>query len=194
MDELDIEQAAKRLGRSTKTIRRWVHANRINYHVRDGKYLFSLEDLEAKRTEASPDRMDNLALLERIETLEKRVEELEHQAQKQPAVLRPAPAPYETSRPAPPRPTRLVHDGGALPEGLISFRSMAKAHNIAESTAQRAIESGRLDVVRGHWKHGRAIVQQALDAAGQRRFVELFESNLGWKPCPRCPHDVTGTQ
>lgn len=195
MDELDIEEAAKRLGRSTKTIRRWVHTNRINYRVQDGKYLFSLDDLEAKRTKESPDRLDNWALLERIEALEKHMEELEQKLEQRLAVLKPLAAEYQTSKPAPPRPTRLVHNGGQLPGGLVSFRSFADLHNVAQSTAQRAIEYGRLPVVRGHWKQGRAIVQQALDAAGQRHFYELFsESNPGFKRCSRCPHAVTPSE
>lgn len=189
MAYLNIAQASRHIGKTEKTLRRWVHSGKIPYRVENGKLYFEVSDLDAMRDKNIP-AADNEALLARIETLEQRVAELEHQVQKQPAVLRPAAARYETGKPAParPRPTRLVHDGGQLPDGLISFRSMAKAHNIAESTAQRAIESGRLDIVRGHWKQGRAIVQQALDQAGQRHFYELFETNPGFRACDACPH------
>lgn len=127
---------------------------------------------------------------ERIAELEKRIAELERLVQKQPALLRPAPATYETARPASLRPTRLVHNGGQLPDGLVGFRQFAELHNMAQSTGQRAIESGRLEVVRGKWKVGRAWVEMALDQLGRRKFFDLFFENPGFKACPQCPHNV----
>lgn len=193
MDYMDIEEAALRLGKSTKTLRRWIAARKINYRMQGAKYLFSVDDLEAKRTETSSDRVDNAALLERIEGIENALQSFSERLNKLEAYIPVTAAPAAHTRPSTLRPTRLIYDTdkGALPGDLVSFRQFADLHNIAQSTVQRAIERGRLPVQRGRWKQGRAWVEMALDGAGQRLFYELFsETYPGFKACPRCPHNV----
>lgn len=182
---LDIEQAALHIGKSHKTLRRWAHLHKIDYRMIGGRYLFAITDLDAMKNKHTP-AMDNAALLERLEAVESRLSAIETLLHERPASLRPAQPTYHT--PPALRPTRLVHNGKQLPDGLVSFRSFSDLHNIAQSTTQRAIESGRLEVVRGQWKQGRAIVQMALDAAGRHRFIELFEGNPGFRACDACPH------
>lgn len=186
---LDIEQASKRLGKSTKTLRRWVHMQKIPYRMDNRKIYFDVADLEAKRTEESPDKMDTSALLERIEGIEVSLQSISERLAQLEAQIHTAPIPA-VSRPTTLRKTHLVHNGGHLPDGLVGWRQFADLHNIAQSTVQRAIESNRLPVQRGSWKQGRATVQQALDAAGRSRFYELFCTNPGFKICATCPHDV----
>ena len=42
-----------------------------------------------------------------------------------------------------------------LPEGWIGWREMCRVHHVPESTAQKALDTGRLPCHTGHWKTGR---------------------------------------
>lgn len=84
----------------------------------------------------------------------------------------------------------IVASGGSLPDGLVSLSAFAAGHNIAQTTSRKAAEDGRLPVTRGRWKQGKVWIETALNAEQQRRFVELFASNPGFKPCERCPHET----
>lgn len=186
-----LQDAAHRLRISEKTLRRWVHQGKIEHTIDHGRYLIperALIEIEARKAAAS-----DTTLVDRIEAVETQINALSDRLSEMEKILKekyPAPAPYET-RPAPPRKTRLIHNGGQLPDGLVGWRQFADLHNIAQSTVQRAIESGRLDIVRGHWKQGRAWVEMALDAAGRQHFYELFSAtNPGFKRCGKCPHNV----
>lgn len=75
-----------------------------------------------------------------------------------------------------------------LPGGLVSWRSFSNLHGISEGTAKKAISSGRLSIVEGEWRVGKALIKGALDAQGRSRFYGLYNTNPHWKDCTDCPH------
>lgn len=116
-----------------------------------------------------------------------------------PAPVAPRPggeAPAGVSPPSRPRPARPAPDRPAspgsseMPAGLVPVAGFANLHGIHENTARKAVTVGRLPVIRNEegWKHGRAYVKEALDAAGQRAFYEQYASNANFTRCPECPH------
>lgn len=194
MQQFSIQEAAYRLRVSEKTIRRWIRDGKIENTMRDGKYLISQRAVDTIQAQKETGGYETLARrIEAVETaltqLSQRVDEIvsetvrrrETETVRQPSTLRPSRAVYTPGK------------GDTLPPGLVGWRQFADAHNIAQSTVQRAVESGRLPVVCGEWKRGRAIVKQALDAEGQRAFIALYaESYPGFKVCcSSCPASHT---
>ncbi len=106
-----------------------------------------------------------------------------------------APSPHIPAREPVPtlkRFTRISAD--TLPPGLISMSSFSQHHGARESqrsTFKAAMTAGRLPVLKGHWKSGRAWVDLALDAAGHHRFYELYHTAPWWTPCSDCPHELS---
>ena len=189
MDYLDIEQAALRLGKSTKTLRRYVHHNKMNYHMIGGKYMFSVEDLDQRRDKTVAPA-DNSALLERIEMLEDRISAISERLEKLESHTT-----YHAPETPPARAARIdrakpgSQSKSALPNGLVGLRQFADLHKIAQSTAVKAVNAGRLDVTRGSWPAGRAIVTMALTPAQQRQFIDLFAGIPSFTKCSDCPHE-----
>lgn len=95
----------------------------------------------------------------------------------------PAPRPAQRSKSAP------GPASAEMPAGLVGWRSFARAHNIGESTVQKAIESGRLQITPGEWKVDKTTIKGALDQAGRAQFYRRFRANEHWQNCPDCPHD-----
>jgi hypothetical protein len=78
---------------------------------------------------------------------------------------------------APSAPSRSVQPAHSeLPPDLVGWRQYARDLGIHESTLNKAIASGRVPVVRGHWKVGRAIIEVALDERGRQVVKELYGS------------------
>lgn len=101
---------------------------------------------------------------------------------------RPSPGQSSAARPAPMQSDEKQGDSIWLSDELVAWRSFARAHHIAETTIQKAIENGRLPVVPGEWKRGRTTYREALDAAGRHAFYEQYSSNPNFTPCQNCPH------
>lgn len=77
-----------------------------------------------------------------------------------------------------------------LPPDLVACTSFAKAHGIAKSTAQKALDTGRLECASGGpWLDGRFVIKQAFDAAGRRAFIAAYENLPSFHHCPDCPHE-----
>src|SRR5689334_7087092 len=75
---LTIQQAAKKVGKSEKTIRRWIHAGKLQAEDRGGGYLIKREDL----AEVSPHVTKEWHEQSKLADLELRVLLLEGQNEK----------------------------------------------------------------------------------------------------------------
>lgn len=203
--DITIQEAARRLGKSEKTLRRWVHDDKIPARMVEGRYVFTESDIEAHRgTQETQVGYDDL--IERIEVLEATVARLEASIEQvqvhiwdivyspleqsetrvYPNVQEKQEKPVQVGRHS-----QATHGGVfGLPDGLKGWRSFAALHGIAPSTVQKAIETGRLTIVSGKWTVGRASVQGALDATGQAKFYELWHNLPKFQTCPNCPHSL----
>lgn len=185
-----LQETAYRLHVSEKTLRRWIHQGQVEHRVDGKRYMIpdsAITSILARKDAGSYD-----VLAQRIEAVENELRAISDrlgEVERQRTIPLPTPAAGPaTSTLRHRRAEYATRPGDTLPEGLIGWRQFAAYHNIAPSTVQRAVEAGRLPVQRGRWKVGRAIVEMALDATGQHRFIELFAANPGFKACNLCPH------
>jgi hypothetical protein len=79
----------------------------------------------------------------------------------------------------------------SLPGDLVTLESFCLAHGVAKQTAMKGRASGRLPVVQGDWKSGRALVRYALDARGRAVFWLLWHALPTFHECEHCPHKTT---
>src|SRR5260221_781300 len=171
MKTVTATEAARLLRVADKTIRDWLRKGRFpsaQLIKRNGikQWSIPLADIEAvrleeeKTTESEGGLPTLPELAAQLMSLERRVAELEQ------ANL------HKTTGSTGPLPTVKLHKQTSddLPDNLVSYPQFARLHNIGASTVQKAIESGRLQVVHGQWKHSRAVVKMALDATGRSKF------------------------
>ncbi len=195
MDEyINIGEAARRLGVSEKTVRRWVkESHKLPGKIEQGRYVFAVSDLEALAQASLPPETDKRieALEYRIAELETRVgtvealyqaleEQLETKAARPPVrIHRPPRAEYtvKTEEEKEEAPAQPAGEKRALSANLVVAATYAKQHGIAPTTLQKAMTDGRLKAIPGTWVQGRATVKWALDEAGRVQFHQLYSSN-----------------
>jgi hypothetical protein len=218
MQYYGLQETAYRLHVSEKTLRRWIKQAKLEHKIDHGKYLIPENAVEAilarketkgdklltDRIEALESRINALSkwvqeqkhLLDRIERMEivmaqfsSRLSTIEDLLQQKTTPL-PAPAPATSTL----RPRHIPYASkstarSTVPDGMIDLMEFSyNMHNVAPTTAKLAVKDGRLPAHHGEWKARGARVTMALDQEGQRRFIELFETNAGFKPCcPSCP-------
>lgn len=187
-------EARETLQVDAKTFLRWLEQGNIQPQVSKADHrvkLFTHEQIEqlAEEHERTIDESDlepflpramTDSLVARIEALERKVSELEGMVRR-PEKYREVQIKkdYHTSAPA---------QGDTLPGDLVSYPQFARIHSISVSTVQKAVDAGRLAVVRGQWKQGKSIVQNALDASGRAQFYTLYHGNEHFVECAECPH------
>ena len=186
MDSVNIVEAARRLGVSDKTVRRWIHAGKLHAHFPEkNRCEIAVCDLEpflpGHLSRHASESMDL-----RIAELERRVQELEslvqdlQQKQERPKTHRASRARERTT--------------GPLPRHLVSLFVFAQQHNVAEQKVQAAIKMGLLPVKRGEWTGTEGTpVPLALDAKGRRDFYQIYQGVPPFLPCEQCPHQETRT-
>jgi hypothetical protein len=203
-DDITMTQLADRLGTSPVTAREWVKAAGIK--VTQDKYRASrklISKSDAERLALAHGRILRpippalpktlAAALDMIYLLQHRVEELEQDnTSLRSRIVETRHTPQD--RVSSPRQSRARTDASEshsdMPADLIGWRRMAQLHSIPESTAQTAIEDGRLPHIPGQWTVVRAPVRQALDRTGQAIFYQLFHTFARFKECPDCPHEM----
>jgi excisionase family DNA binding protein len=199
MKNLTIQEAARRLNISEKTLRRWVHIKKIPARLDEGRYWFAERDINAYLQAHQPHigeesiyevvyaRLDSIDT--RLDEIQKAVERLTaHLSTKEtPKILKP-PQPQYSAKATVQEEQEEKPITSTLPDGLVIATAFAKQHGVPENTANKAIESGRLPVIRGQWKVGRASPTKAWDAEGRSKFYQEYHNSPNFIRCPDCPH------
>lgn len=188
VEYVNIMEAARLLGVSDKTIRRWIHAHRLPARFpQSNRCEIAISDLEP----FSPGHVSGQKkepLESRIAALESQVQTLEWQVQQ--LLMRSATVATRTS---PRRPRERT--AGSLPAHLVFALAFAELHRIPE---QKVLTHVTMDIpllkaVRGEWTDADGIVVTlALDAKGRQAFYQLYHESPWFAPCTRCPHTLPG--
>jgi excisionase family DNA binding protein len=184
---VNIMEAARRCGVSDKTIRRWIHAQKLRaYFPQPNRCEIAVSDLEP----LLPGHLSGQGkepLEDRVATLERQVQVLERQIQQ---VL----STQGVSRGQHPSALRKRHaTTGPLPRHLVSALAFAELHHTPEQKVLTHIEISLLPIHRGAWtNHDGMPVTLAFDAKGQQAFHQLYHDTLWFVPCTHCPHTLPG--
>ncbi len=187
VEYVNIMEAARRCQVSDKTIRRWIHAQKLPVRFpHPNRCEIAVSDLEP----FLPGQMSGQS----TEPLESRVAMLEHQIQaleQQVQQVLTRSATSRTERPSSRR--RRESTTGPLPRHLVSVLAFAELHRMPEQTVHTHIAINLLPVHRGEWTdHDGMPVTRAFDAKGRQAFHQLYHEMPLFVPCKRCPHELPG--
>jgi excisionase family DNA binding protein len=184
MEYVNIMEAARHLGVSDKTVRRWIHAGKLSAHFpQPNRCEIEISHLE----QFMPGHVSGQAteaLEGHVAELEQRVLALEQQVQH---LLG-----KQESLPSCRSPKEKERTTGPLPKRLVSLLAFARHHNVAEGKVQTHISIGLLPVKRGKWtERDGTIVTLALDAKGRAAFYQIYHDVPPFMACKQCPHQAT---
>ena len=184
---VNIVEAARRCGVSDKTIRRWIHAQKLRAQFpHPNQCKIAISDLEPFLPGHLPGQGNEL-LESRVAALEHQVQALERQVQQ--VLMRSATVGLE--RPSSRRPRERTT--GSLPRHLVSVLALAELHRIPQQKVLTHIEVSLLPVHQGTWTdYDGQEVTLAFDAKGRRAFHHLYHEMPLFVPCSRCPHALPG--
>ncbi len=184
---VNIMEAARRCGVSDKTIRRWIHAQKLPARFPSpNRYEIAVCDLGPFLPGHLPGQGEE-SLERRVATLEQQVQALERQVQQ----LLTRSATSGTERPSSRRSRESTT--GPLPRNLVSVLAFTELHRIPEQKVLAHIEISLLRVHRGTWTdHDGQLVTLALDAKERQAFHHLYHETPFFVPCKRCPHALPG--
>jgi hypothetical protein len=177
---VNIMEAARRCGVSDKTIRRWIHAQKLRARFpHPNRCEIAVSDLVPFLPGQAPGQSEE-SLESRIATLERQVQQLLTRS-----------AASGTERPSSRRSRERTT--GSLPRHLVSVQAFAALHGVPERKVQTHIEMGLLPVKRGEWTGtGGAVVKEALDAKGRLAFYQIYHGVPPFVECKLCPHELPG--
>jgi len=180
---VNIMEAARRCGVSDKTIRRWIHAQKLRAQFpHPNRCEIAISDLEPFLPGHLPGQGEE-PLENRVAALERQVQALERQVQQ----LLARPGASREQRPSPSRKHRSTT--GPLPRHLVSVLAFAELHRIPQQKVHAHIEISLLSVHKGTWTdHDGQEVTLAFDAKGRQAFHHLYHEMPLFVPCSRCPH------
>ncbi|MBV9691666.1 MAG: helix-turn-helix domain-containing protein [Ktedonobacteraceae bacterium] len=184
---VNIMEAARRCGVSDKTIRRWIHAQKLRAQFpQPNQCKIAISDLEPFLPGHLPGQSEE-SLESRVATLECQVQALERQVQQ----LLSRPGASKEQRPAASRKRHATT--GPLPRHLVSVLAFAELHRIPQQKVHTHIEINLLPVHKGTWTdHDEQEVMLAFDAKGRQAFHHLYHEMPLFVPCSRCPHTLPG--
>jgi excisionase family DNA binding protein len=184
---VNVMEAARRCGVSDKTIRRWIHAEKLPARFpQPNRCEIAVSDLAEFLPGHLPRQRDE-SLAARVIALECQVQALEQQMQH----LLSGQETSSTQHPSTSRKRQLTT--GPLPRHLISVSAFAELHRIPEQKVHAHIEISLLPVHRGAWTdHDGLEVALAFDAKGRQAFHQLYHESSWFAPCTRCPHTLPG--
>lgn len=187
VEYVNIMEAARRCGVSDKTIRRWIHAQKLRAHFpQPNRCEIEMSDLEPFLPGQLPGQGEE-PLEDRVAALERQVQALERQVQQ---VLS-GPGASKAERPSASRKRHAIT--GSLPRHLVSVLAFAELHRIPERKVLTHIDISLLPVHRGTWTdHDGLEVALAFDAKGRQAFHHLYHELPLFVPCSRCPHSLPG--
>jgi excisionase family DNA binding protein len=184
---VNIMEAARRCGVSDKTIRRWIHAQKLPARFpHSNRCEIAVSDLIPFLPGHLPGQGEE-PLESRVATLERQVQALERQVQQ----LLTRSATSRAERPSSRRSRERTT--GPLPAHLVSVLAFAELHRIPEQKVYAHIEISLLPVHRGAWTdHDGQQVALAFDAKGRQAFHHLYHDTALFVPCTRCSHELPG--
>jgi hypothetical protein len=184
---INIMEAARRCGVSDKTIRRWIHGQKLQARFpQPNRCEIAIADLEPFLPGHVSGQGED-PLESRVTALEHQVQALERQVQQ----LLAKSATVGGERPSSGRKRRPTT--GPLPRHLVSVPAFAQLHGIPEQKVLAHIEISLLRVHRGTWTdHDGKEVTLTLDAKERQAFYHLYHETPFFVPCKRCPHTLPG--
>jgi excisionase family DNA binding protein len=187
VEYVNIMEAARRCQVSDKTIRRWIHAEKLRAHFpQPNQCQIAVSDLEPFLRGHLPGHRED-PLESRVATLERQVQVLEQQVQH----LLPRQEASKAARPSISRKHQPIT--GPLPRHLISVLAFAEQHRIPEQRVRTHIGISLLPVHRGAWTdHDGQEVTLAFDVKGCQAFHHLYHEMPLFVPCTYCPHELPG--
>jgi excisionase family DNA binding protein len=173
---ITIAEAARRIGLSDKTIRRAIHAGKLEArYPQPNRAEVSMKDLEAWQSSrlVRPGQTES-----RLETLETRVATLEVEVQ----ALREQLMAKKVSKPK---------ANTTLPDDFVWLSDFADLHYIPRNEAQRLYDI--------HAIHGQKIGSArrsypAIGPRGQRDFWVQLHTRADFRACNDCPHETNGQE
>jgi excisionase family DNA binding protein len=184
---VNIMEAARRCGVSDKTIRRWIHAQKLRAHFPyPNRCEIAVCDLEPFLPGHLPGQSEE-PLVDRVATLERQVQTLERQVQQ----LLSKQGASKGQRSSVSR--KRQSPTGSLPRHLVSVLAFAELHRIPERKVLTHIDISLLPIHQGAWTdHDGQEVSLAFDAKGRQAFHHLYHELPLFAPCSRCPHALPG--
>ncbi len=181
---VNIMEAARRCGVSDKTIRRWIHAQKLRAQFpQPNRCEIAISDLEPF--------LPGQVLGQGGESLEDRVAALERQVQALEQQVLSRPSASKAERPSVSR--KRHSTTGPLPRHLVSVQAFAELHRVPSQKVLTHIDISLLPVHRGAWTdHDGLEVALAFDAKGRQAFHQLYHDLPQFVPCSRCPHALPG--
>lgn len=189
---ITIAEAARRLGKSEKTLRRMVHSGKLTarYPV-SNRAEIAISDIEALSRQGVQVETE-AAIAGRVERLERQVIELQATIERLSAPGAPVARQRITARTLPdldaPRSAPVVSGVQGIPDGAVRVVDFARAHTMNEGTVKTQVYAGHLDAIAvdNLSRPGEKIRYFTIEQ--QRRAVELWQHNPRFSQCKDCPH------
>lgn len=178
---ITIAEAARRLNKCEKTIRRMVQHGKLpaRYPV-PNRAEIAIADIEALSVSRHPVQAEN-ALAERLAQLERKVSKIE-------AKLAELSAPVQAVHAV--QKVRAETERADVPDGAVNVSDFVKAHGMSRDTVKSQIEAGRLDAL-SFPNPARADEKIRYFTSGQQaEAVALWRYHARFRACPDCPHDT----
>lgn len=182
---LTLDQAARQLGISEKTLRRWLALIdppiTPTTHRYDRRYrMLSEDDVARIRAERDtlPEKNASRTPISRPQAHQTGATPLDVSGQGPMPARLPVAAPTRTN----------------LPTGMMGRQEAALTHGIPLTTLRRWCDEGRIETDSGAYggERGRYAVKMPLTVRGLAQFYALASHRTDFTPCPDCPHSAPG--
>jgi hypothetical protein len=154
-------QLAAYVGRSERTIHRWLSSGQLPYKRLPGGLIEVDDSLLVE-----PESGNISTILATLQRIEQKLDMLAASADTPTRTVS-----HERTRTAR-RETVVTQD--ELPEGLLPWRDYCKEKGYAETTVKRAIDRGDIPVITGKWKRGKVYILAAIDEEGKQAIDRLY--------------------
>lgn len=173
VERVTIQEASRRLGKSEKTIRRWVHQEKLHPVTIEGKFLFAVQELkdvlEAEKPGPTPEERIE-ALQAEVDALEQRVSELERKLDELSAGQKPYA--IKTSRPRILRETASEQPAGET----VTARKFAEDHGFTRWRMDGWIRDGEIKATPKTYGNK---IQYVLTVEQQQAALDFWQSLEG---------------